>query len=187
MRFIPRLSQRVAVATVAVLAVAAPAAAVGIASYISTPMGEQPTVNPQVRLVNPLASVRLRGATTITVQAAYKDFDNRPDLRTPNAGSTLGSQSQVTTEGRVQGHIHAYFQPVTLDGSIPSAAPSSFCVLTTIVNSNGYDGLAEGSCTAPAPGLYRLSVEMQSNAHVSILKNGPQAVPSSDTRVVRVY
>ena len=78
-------------------------------------------------------------------------------------------------------------QPVTLDGSIPSAAPSSFCVLTTIVNSNGYDGLAEGSCTAPAPGLYRLSVEMQSNAHVSILKNGPQAVPSSDTRVVRVY
>ena len=77
MRLIPRLSRRVAVATVAVLAVAAPAAAVGIASYIETPMGQQPTVNPQVRLVNPLAAVRLRGATTITVQAAYKDFDNQ--------------------------------------------------------------------------------------------------------------
>jgi hypothetical protein len=60
-------------------------------------------------------------------------------------------------------------------------------VLTTIVSSQDYDGVAEGSCPAPAPGLYRLSVEMQSNSHVSILKNGPQAVPSSDTRIVRVY
>lgn len=187
MRPLNRISRRVAIATVAALSLAAPAAAIGVAAYIDTPMGEQPTVNPQVRLLNPLAAVRLRGATTITVQVAYKDFDNRPDLRTPNAGSTLGSQSQVTTEGRVQGHVHAYFQPITTDGSIPSASPSSFCVLTTIVSSQGYDGIAEGTCPAPAPGLYRLSVEMQSNSHVSILKNGPQAVPSSDTRIVRVY
>lgn len=173
---------------VAALAIAAPVAAVSVAGTISTPMGEQPTVNPQIRIVSPVgvAAGRLRRDSAIVIRARWKDFDYRPELRTPNAGSTLGSLSQEVVDGRVQGHAHAYLQPLRADGSIADAAPVSFCVLTTVVNRDGYDGVAEGSCPGVTAGTYRLSVELQTNAHVGILKNGPQAVPSSDTLIVIV-
>jgi len=173
---------------VAALVVAAPVAAVSVAGTISTPMGEQPTVNPQIRIQSPVGSAasRIRRDAPITIRATWKDFDYRPELRTPNAGSTLGSESQVVVGGRVQGHAHAYLQPLNADGSIAAAAPVSFCVLTTVVTRDGYDGIAEGTCPGVPAGSYRLSVELQSNAHVGILKSGPQAVPSSDTLTVRV-
>lgn len=173
---------------VAAIAVAAPVAAVSVAGTISTAMGEQPTVNPQIRIGAPVgvAAGRLRRDAAITIRARWKDFDYRPELRTPNAGSTLGSEPQVVVEGRAQGHAHAYFQPLRADGSIADAAPASFCVLTTVVTRDGYDGVAEGTCPGLAAGTYRLSVELQSNAHVGILKSGPQAVPSSDTIIVIV-
>ena len=169
------------------VAVAAPVAAVSISRIISTTMGEQPSVNPQVRILTPTPGTptysRLK---PIPVRAAYQEFDHRPDLRTPNAGTSLGSEPQVVTDGRVQGHIHAYLQPLNADGSLGSSTPVSFCVLVTTESSDGYNGIASGSCPAVPAGWYRLSVDMQSNSHVAVLKNGPQSVPTADSIIVRV-
>lgn len=185
-RIMRRLSP-IGLVAVAALVIGAPATAVSVAGYLSTPMGDQPVTNPQIRIVSPVSDLaRIHRGQPIVIRAAWKDFDYRPDLRTPNAGSSLGSESQVVVDGVVQGHAHAYLQPVNTDGSIASASPVSFCVLTTIVSEDGNDGIAEGTCPAVPRGVYRLSVELQTNAHVAILKNGPQAVPSSDTVTIRV-
>lgn len=169
------------------VAVAAPVAAISVGRIISTPMGTQPSVNPQVRILTATPGTptysRLK---PVPVRVAYQEFDHRPDLRTPNAGSSLGSEPQVVTEGRVQGHIHAYLQPLNADGSLGSSTPVSFCVLVTTESSTGYNGIASGSCPAVPAGWYRLSVDMQSNSHVAVLKNGPQSVPTADSIIVKV-
>ncbi|MFZ9483171.1 MAG: hypothetical protein ACO3AV_09755 [Ilumatobacteraceae bacterium] len=169
------------------VAIAAPVAANSINRIISTPMGTQPTVNPQVRILTPNPGVPTYSRLQrVPIRVAYQQFDHRPDLRTPNAGATLGSESQVVTEGRVQGHIHAYLQPLNADGSLGSSTPASFCVLDVTESSNGYDGIASGSCPAVPAGWYRLSVDMQSNSHVAVLKNGPQSVPTADSITIKV-
>jgi hypothetical protein len=150
-------------------------------------MGTQPSVNPQVRILKPTPGVPTYSHRhRVPVRVAYQEFDHRPDLRTPNAGATLGSEPQVVTEGRVQGHIHAYLQRLNADGSLGSSTPASFCVLDTTESSTGYNGVASGSCPAVPAGWYRLSVDMQSNSHVAVLKNGPQSVPTADSVIVKV-
>jgi hypothetical protein len=158
-----------------------------VARVISTAMGEQPTVSPSVRIVAPSQfGATLRRNEPVTIRAAYRDFDYRPELRTPNAGATLGSQSQVVVDGVAQGHMHGYLQLIPQDGSMPSIESASFCVLERVVSRSGYDGIAEGDCPGVPPGDYRLSVEFQSNSHVTILKNGPRAAPTADIITVRV-
>lgn len=169
-------------------AVAAPVSGAIAARTISTAMGDQPTNDPQVRITAPVGAPagRLRRGQPIVVRAYFSDFDNRPELRTANAGVSLGSLPQVVVDGRAQGHAHAYLQPILADGRLASTVPVSFCVLTDVTWRDGYESVAQGTCPAVEPGLYRLSVELQSNAHVGILKSGPQAVPSSDLVIVVV-
>lgn len=154
--------------------------------YIETPMGQQPTVNPSLRLLSPTTEGRVRRNEPVTIRVAYQDFDFRPELRTPNAGATLGSAPQVVVDGVVQGHIHGYLVPITDDGSVPSAQSTSFCVLTRSPERAGYSGIAEGECPGVPAGDYRVSVEFQTNSHAAVLKNGPQAAPTADAVIVRV-
>jgi len=154
--------------------------------YIETPMGQQPTVNPSLRLLSPTTEGRVRRGEPVTIRVAYRDFDFRPELRTSNAGATLGSAPQDVVDGVVQGHMHGYLVPILADGSVPSAQSTSFCVLTRSAERTGYSGIAEGECPGVPAGDYRVSVEFQTNSHAAVLKNGPQAAPTADAAIVRV-
>jgi hypothetical protein len=156
------------------------------ARFINTALGEQPRVTPMMRIESPTQEGRVRANELVTIRVRYSSFDFRPDLRTPNAGTTLGSQPQTVVNGVVQGHIHGYLQRLPDDGSLPDANAVSFCVLDRSVERNGYDGIAEGECPAVAPGTYRLSAEFQSHSHTSILKTGPRATVTGDLLTVRV-
>jgi len=155
------------------------------ARFLDTPLGSQPAITPSLRILTPSSTGRVRANTPVTIRVRYADFDNRPELRTPNAGATLGSEPQVLTEGRVQGHIHGYLQRLPEDGSLPDVNATSFCVLERVERA-GFDGIAEGECPAVPAGQYRLSVEFQTNSHTAILKDGPRAVATSDVITVRV-
>lgn len=164
-----------------------PARAVAAAvRFLETALGAQPTVTPMLRIESPTTTGRVRAGTPVTIRVQYADFDFRPELRTPNAGSTLGSQPQTVVDGVVQGHIHGYLQRLPDDGSLPAPDATSFCVLERSVSRTGYDGVAEGECPAVPPGTYRLSAEFQSHSHTAILKTGPRATVTGDVIIVRV-
>jgi len=154
--------------------------------YLDTPLGTQPIVTPSMRIESPSASGRVPANESVTIRVRYRNFDNQPDLRTPNAGATLGSLPQVLTDGYVQGHIHGYLQRIPEDGSIPPIDATSFCILTRVVERSGFDGVAEGDCPAVPAGDYRLSAEFQTNSHTAILKDGPRATPTADVLLLRV-
>lgn len=156
------------------------------ARFISTSLGAQPRVTPMMRIESPGVEGRVRANAPVTIRVRYSDFDFRPELRTPNAGATLGSQPQTVVDGVVQGHIHGYLQRLPEDGGVPDADATSFCVLERTVERNGYDGVAEGECPAVEPGTYRLSAEFQSHSHTAILKTGPRATMTGDVLVIRV-
>lgn len=157
-----------------------------IGRFIETPLGAQPAVTPSLRIEAPSATGRIPANAPITIRVRYQNFDYRPELRTGNADATLGSQSQVLTDGFVQGHAHGYLQRIPEDGSMPDVQASSFCVLVRAVEKSGYDGVAEGDCPGVPPGEYRLSAEFQTNSHTAILKNGARAAPTADALIVRV-
>lgn len=157
-----------------------------VGRFIETPLGTQPAVSPSLRIEAPSAMGRIAANTPVTIRVRFTNFDYRPDLRTPNADATLGSHSQVLTDGFVQGHAHGYLQRLPEDGSMPDIQASSFCVLVRTVEKAGYDGVAEGDCPGVPPGDYRLSAEFQTNSHTAILKNGPRAAPTADALIVRV-
>ena len=154
--------------------------------FLDTPLGEQPQVTPALLISSPGSQGRVRANTPVTIRVVYRDFDNQPQLRTAPAGPTLGTQSQVLVEGRVQGHIHGYLQPVPADGSIPAVEATSFCVLERVQRTGEFSGIAEGECPAVPAGDYRLSAEFQTNSHTAILKSGPRATPTADVMLVRV-
>lgn len=157
-----------------------------VSRYIETALGAQPAVTPMLRIDAPSATGRVRAGAPVTIRVAYTNFDFRPELRTPNAGTTLGSVPQVVVDGVVQGHIHGYLQRIPTDGSLPEADATSFCVLTRSVSRSGYNGIAEGECPGVEPGEYRLSAEFQNHSHTAILKTGPRATLTGDVVVVRV-
>lgn len=154
--------------------------------FITTSLCEQPRVTPMMRIESPGAEGRVRANAPVTIRVRYSDFDFRPELRTPNAGATLGSQPQTVVDGVVQGHIHGYLQRLPDDGGLPDANATSFCVLERSIERNGYRGVAEGECPAVEPGTYRLSAEFQSHSHTAILKTGPRATVTGDVQVIRV-
>lgn len=156
------------------------------ARFINTALGEQPSVTPMMRIEGPGPEGRVRANEPVTIRVRYSNFDFRPDLRTPNAGATLGSQPQTVVDGVVQGHIHGYLQRLPEDGSVPDPNATSFCVLERSVERDGYHGVAEGECPGVTPGTYRLSAEFQSHSHTAILKTGPRATVTGDMVVVRV-
>jgi hypothetical protein len=154
--------------------------------FIDTALGEQPAVTPMLRIDSPTFDGRVRRDTPVTIRVRYADFDFRPELRTPNAGATLGSLPQTVVDGVVQGHIHGYLQRLPDDGSLPDANATSFCVLERSVTRTGYDGVAEGECPGVPAGTYRLSAEFQSHSHTAILKTGPRATVTGDVIIVKV-
>lgn len=154
--------------------------------FLDTPLGEQPQITPSLRIESPTSTGRVRAHTPVTIRVAYHDFDNQPQLRTAPAGSTLGSQPQVLVQGRVQGHIHGYLQPLPEDGTMPAVDAMSFCVLERVQRTGEFSGIAEGECPAVPAGAYRLSAEFQTNSHTAILKSGPRATPTADVLLVRV-
>ncbi len=154
--------------------------------FIDTALGEQPRFTPMMRIESPREQGRVRANEPVTIRVRYTNFDFRPELRTPNAGATLGSLPQKVVDGVVQGHIHGYLQRLPDDGGVPVADATSFCVLERSVERRGYNGVAEGECPGVEPGTYRLSAEFQSNSHTSILKTGPRATVTGDVQVVRV-
>lgn len=154
--------------------------------YIETALGQQPSVTPMLRIESPSSTGRVERNAPVTIRVRYTNFDFRPELRTPNAGATLGSQPQVVVDGVVQGHIHGYLQRLPDNGGVPEADAVSFCVLERVVSRSGNNGVAEGECPGVEPGTYRLSAEFQTNSHTAILKTGPRATVTGDIVVVRV-
>lgn len=154
--------------------------------FIDTALGEQPHVTPMMRIESPREQGRVRANQPVTIRVRYTNFDFRPELRTPNAGATLGSLPQKVVDGVVQGHIHGYLQRLPDDGGVPAADATSFCVLERTVERKGYNGVAEGECPGVEPGTYRLSAEFQSHSHTAILKTGPRATVTGDVLIVKV-
>jgi len=153
---------------------------------LETPLGAQPRITPSLRIESPSATGRVVADRPVTIRVRYAHFDNQPALRTPNAGVTLGSQSQVLTDGFVQGHVHGYLQRIDREGGMPDVNATSFCVLERIVVHDGFNGVAEGECPGVPAGEYRLSAEFQTNSHTAILKDGPRATPTADIISIRV-
>lgn len=173
-----------ATATALVLIVAA----IAYGAVLNGPIGTQPDVTPQLRIVEP--SLPFASGEPIPVRVAYQDFDMRPDLRCGPAGPCTGTLPQTVTEGRDQGHVHVYFQRIDNPGhddsqDLPNVDSDSFCIPAT-VEADGYSGVVSGVCPALPRGFYRVTAEFQSNSHVSALKatNRPQDVPTSDAVLV---
>jgi hypothetical protein len=158
--------------------------AVAGAAFLGGPIGQQPTVSPQMRIVGPHV---FRAGEPVPVRVAYQDFDLQPQLRCGPAGPCTGSSPQTVVDGRAQGHIHVYLQRVT--GGFENVDSDSFCIPATKTLSGDYEGTASGNCAAVPKGLYRMTAEFQSNSHLSALKaeNKPQDVPPSDATYVRAY
>jgi hypothetical protein len=153
---------------------------------LDTPLGAQPRITPSLRIESPSPTGRVVADRPVTIRVRYVHFDNQPTLRTPNAGETLGTQTQVLTDGFVQGHVHGYLQRIDQTGAMPDVNANSFCVLERIVEQQGYNGVAEGECAGVPAGDYRLSAEFQTNSHTAILKDGPRATPTADIITIRV-
>ena len=162
------------------------AASTFVARFIDTPLGEQPIITPSLRIESPSTNGRVRRDEPVTIRASYANFDYRADLRTPNAGATLGSLPQVVTDGYVQGHMHGYLQALPRNGELPDINATSFCVLERVVRRRGYAGIVEGECPGVPAGDYRLSIEFQTNSHTAILKDGPRATPTADVIEIKV-
>lgn len=164
-----------------VMALCLTCAAVAFGAFLGGPIGDQPTVTPQLRVVSPLL---IHTNQPITVKIAYKDFDLEPQLRCGPAGPCTGSLPQtVTADGHDIGHIHVYLQKVT--GQFATQADSdSFCIPADVtLGADPYSGTVTGTCPAVTDkGLYRVAAEFQSNSHVSALKatNKPQDMPTTD-------
>jgi hypothetical protein len=150
--------------------------------FNSTPRGEKPAVSPQLLIEQP-AKRKIR-AGPLTLRVAFRDLAYHPELRTPNAAATLGMTSQVTEDGRVRGHIHAYVQRIGAETN--RAAP--FCIFEAehLVAADGYDGVAERECGALEPGEWRLMVDVNTDSHDGPYKAHPQEVPASDSIRVTV-
>ncbi len=157
-----------------------------VGRFIGTSLGQQPNITPSLRLESLKPGTKFRPNTPVTIRVAYQNFDFRPELRTPDAARTLGSQPQTVTNGMVQGHIHGYLQRLPEDGSLPSIESNSFCVLERAPERSGFNGIAEGECPGVPEGEYRLSVEFQTNSHTAILKTGPRSTPTADVTIIRV-
>jgi hypothetical protein len=173
------------VAVVAVVAVPLVARAVG--SSITTPMGDQPDLTPQLTIRAPAGVVHPGDPIPVVVE--YVNFHADPAARCAPAGACLGSlPNRVTGTPAVDvGHVHVYFTPGTASTEGPVQAVS-FCIPTTVAEV-GFAGTLSGTCPPLAErGEYRVSAEFQSDSHVSSLKavNSPQHVPVSDVAVVRV-
>jgi hypothetical protein len=159
------------------------AAVVASGALLSGPIGQQPDVTPQLRVVTPLVS--FQSGQPIAVKVQYKNFDLQPQLRCSPAGPCTGSSPQTVTEGYAQGHIHVYFNRISGTGFV-NVDSDSFCIPATKTLSSPYAGTVEGNCAALPRGVYRVSAEFQSNSHVSVLKgeNKPQDAPTTDDREV---
>ncbi len=157
-----------------------------VGRVINTPMGAQPRITPSLRIESPSTTGRVVANQPVTIRVRYENFDNQPALRTPNAGTTLGSEPQVVIDGYVQGHVHGYLQRLDRGRGLPDVNATSFCVLERVPQRRGYNGVAEGECPGVPAGEYRLSAEFQTNSHASILKDGPRATPTADLVIIRV-
>jgi hypothetical protein len=155
------------------------------AAFLGGPMGEQPDVTAQVRLNMPNV---VKAGEPIPVEVAFKDFDDEPQLRCGPAGPCTGSLPQTVTDGRAQGHIHVYLQREEKDGTWTDVDSDSFCIPAGKTLTGPFEGTASGTCPALPKGLYRMTAELQSNSHVSVLKatNKPQDAPVSDALYCRV-
>ena len=177
----------VTVAIVLAIAVGIPAVVWAVGD-ISTPMGTQPDLTPQLTIRRPLLTATAGQPIPIVVE--YQNFHADPAARCNPAGTCLGSLPNTVTgpEGATVdvGHVHVYFTPgYTSVGNIVQAR--SFCIPST-VNEVDFSGTITGNCNPLPAGIYRVSAEFQSNSHVSSLKanNSPQHIPVSDDHLVVV-
>jgi len=157
--------------------------AVASGTSITTSMGDQPDLTPQMFIAEPSKPV-IKAGEPIPVVIQYWNFHADPSQRCNPAGTCLGSlPNTVTGTPAVDvGHIHVYF---TADGAVQA---QSFCI-PNIVDEVDFVGQVSGNCPAlTEKGIYRMSAEFQSNSHVSSLKafNSPQHIPTSDVRILRV-
>lgn len=159
-------------------------AGVAYAAFLAGPIGDQPTVTAQLRIVK--RAVPLEANEPIPIKIAYRNFDLEPQLRCGPAGPCTGTSPQTVVDGRAQGHVHVYLQKVVR--GFPDVDSDSFCIPATKTLSGDYEGTVTGNCPALPRGRYRLTAEFQSNSHVSALKaeNKPQDAPTSDATYILV-
>jgi len=166
------------------------------ATLVDVPRGERPDVTPTVEILSPApagnagqgATARLGAGEPLTVRTSFTDLDFRPDLVTDPPDETLATEPQTVTDGRVQGHIHIY--AIEVGDEDNRADP--FCIyeddhLIDLNGSdgNGFDGIVERECGSLTPGVWDVSVDVNTNAHDQVLKAHPRDMPTSDSvRVV---
>jgi hypothetical protein len=162
--------------------------AVAASNTISTSMGDQPDLTPQLTIRSPTGVIK--AGEPISVVVEYVNFHADPAARCAPAGTCLGSLPNRVTEGVPSvdvGHIHVYFTPAVESVEGPVQA-TSFCIPSVVAEVN-FAGTVSGNCPAlTEKGEYRVSAEFQSDSHVSSLKafNSPQHIPTSDVEIIRV-
>lgn len=161
--------------------------AVASSNSISTSMGDQPDLTPQLTIRAPTKMIKAGDPIPVVVE--YKNFHADPAARCAPAGTCLGSlPNRVTGVPAVDvGHVHVYFTPAEESVEGPVQA-TSFCI-PSVVNEVNFAGTISGNCPAlTEKGDYRVSAEFQSDSHVSSLKafNSPQHIPTSDVEIIKV-
>lgn len=181
--------KRIAFAILVVIGVIVGVAITAVASSnsISTSMGDQPDLTPQLTIRSPVGVIK--AGDPIPVLIEYVNFHADPAARCAPAGTCLGSlPNRVTGAPAVDvGHVHVYFTPTEESVGAPVQAVS-FCI-PAVVNEVNFAGTISGNCPAlTEKGEYRVSAEFQSDSHVSSLKafNSPQHIPTSDVEIIRV-
>ena len=146
--------------------------------------GELDSVTPQVRLLAPLKSIPAGKEITIRIRFSH-DYRYCPDCATDPV-------KEYATIGQIdrQGHIHAYFQEINGNRFPKSRLADSFCPFN-FLNQNTKQirpGVLETKCPPlKKPGLYRVCVTAETDAHAQRVKAIPRDFPPVDCQEVGVY
>ncbi len=146
--------------------------------------GELDSVTPQVRLLTPLKAIPTGQEITVRVRFS-NGYRYCPDCATDPV-------AEYATLGQIdmQGHIHAYFQEINGKGFPKSRVADSFCPFNFLNQSTKKirQTVLETKCPALTnPGLYRVCVTAETDAHAQRIKAKPRDFPPVDCQQVGVY
>lgn len=160
------------------------AIALSVSAAESFSGGEIDSITPQVRLLSPQHSIPT--GKEITVRVGFsREFRYCPDCATD-------PQKEYATIGQIdlQGHIHAYFQEINGNGLPKDRVADAFCPFNFLNQSTKQirPGVLETKCPGlKNPGLYRVCVTAETDAHAQRIKAAPRDFPPVDCHQIGVY
>jgi hypothetical protein len=161
--------------------------ATGVAGATDYVGGETDTSTPQLRLVEPGASISTNELISVRITFS-DDFVYCDDCVAPLPDG-YGQLPQVPQRG----HAHTYLQKIPEDDGFdlndgPDGATAAFCALNeSNPTTNIGPGYVEGECPGVTePGRYRMCAVLQTDAHVLRVMAHPRHFPSIDCKIIAV-